>query len=200
MREIAAGIHHWTAFHERIRQPVHSYYVEGAAALIDPMQADVDLAWFEAHGPPRVVLLTNRHHYRHADDFVRAFGCVVRCSEPGLHEFADGDRKVEGFAFGEQVAPGITAHEVGAICPDETALLIEHGGGAIAFADGLIRGGDESLSFVPDSLMDDPPAVKAGLLRAFAGLLELDFEHLLFAHGEPQVGGGKAALRAFVSG
>jgi hypothetical protein len=30
-------------------------------------------------------------------------------------------------------------------------------------------------------------------------LLELDFDHLLFAHGEPLVGEGKAALREFVS-
>ena len=35
-----------------------------------------------------------------------------------------------------------------------------------------------------------------GLVR---GLLERDFEHLLFAHGEPLVGGGKSALRDFVA-
>ena len=32
------------------------------------------------------------------------------------------------------------------------------------------------------------------------GLLERDFEHLLFAHGDPIVGNGKTALRAFVAG
>jgi hypothetical protein len=45
---------------------------------------------------------------------------------------------------------------------------------------------------------DDPEAVKRGLRDAFAELLERDFDHLLFAHGTPVVGGGKAALEAFL--
>jgi len=58
-----------------------------------------------------------------------------------------------------------------------------------------------SIGFVRDELIgDDPEAVKRGLARAFEGLLELDFDHLLFAHGEPLVGGGKAALREFSAG
>jgi hypothetical protein len=55
------------------------------------------------------------------------------------------------------------------------------------------------LSFVPDELMgEDPEAVKRGLLAAFARLLELDFDALLLAHGDPVPRGGKAALRRFV--
>jgi hypothetical protein len=198
MAEIVPGIHHWTAFHEGIRQPVSSYYVEPAGALIDPMLPGGGLEWFEGRSTPRQVLLTNRHHYRHSDRFVEAFGCTVRCSEPGMHEFDD-DREVTPFSFGEEVAPGITALEVGAICPDEAALHIAVGEGALAFADGLIRPQGRPLSFVPDSLMGaDARTVKAGLRAAFHGLLEHDFDHLLFAHGMPLVGGGKAALRAFV--
>jgi hypothetical protein len=45
---------------------------------------------------------------------------------------------------------------------------------------------------------DDPAAVKAGLLESFQGLLELEFDALLFAHGEPLVRGGKRALQQFV--
>ena len=53
--------------------------------------------------------------------------------------------------------------------------------------------------FVPDRLMgEDPEGVKSGLLEALERLLEQDFEHLLFAHGEPIIGGAKAALKAFV--
>jgi hypothetical protein len=195
MHEIVPGIHHWIAFHEGIRQPVHSYYVQSAAALIDPMVPPEGLGWFEQRGRPTTILLTNRHHYRHSARFVEAFGCAVRCSEPGLHEFREG-RQVEGFRFGEQVAPGITAIEIGAICPDETALHI--GRDAVAFADGLIRSRGK-LGFVPDGLIgDDPDAVKKGLYRALAGLLDLDFDALLLAHGEPVAAGGKAALREFV--
>jgi glyoxylase-like metal-dependent hydrolase (beta-lactamase superfamily II) len=97
------------------------------------------------------------------------------------------------------VAPGIVALEVDAICPEDTALHVEAGEGLLAFADGLIRSGDGSLAFVPDFLMgDDPGEVKRGLRDALRRLVELDFDSLLFAHGEPLVGGGKSALRAFV--
>jgi hypothetical protein len=197
VQEILPGIHHWTAFHERIRQPVSSYYVAPAGALVDPMVPEEGVDWFEGlDQPPQLILLTNRHHYRHSDRFVEAFGCRVRCSRRGLHEFERGP-DVEGFDFGDEVAPGITAVEVDAICPDDTALHIALGDGAVAFADGLIRPDGGPLGFVPDQYMDDPPATKRGLMDSFRGLLELDFDNLLLAHGEPLIGGGKAALRDF---
>lgn len=197
MREILPGIHHWTGIHPRIRQPVSSYYVEPAQMLIDPLVPREGIDWFKRR-PPQQVVLTNRHHYRQSSRFVDAFDCIVRCSEPGLHEF-EGGPDVEDFAFGEELAPGVTAVEVGAICPDETALHISIGDGAIAFADALVRPGGGSLAFVPDFLMgDDPAAVKDGLLDALRGLLELPFDSLLFAHGEPLVGGGRRAISRFL--
>jgi glyoxylase-like metal-dependent hydrolase (beta-lactamase superfamily II) len=58
-----------------------------------------------------------------------------------------------------------------------------------------------ALGFVPDFLMgDDPDSVKAGLLESLEGLLDLPFDSLLPAHGDPLVGGGKQALRDFVEG
>ena len=46
--------------------------------------------------------------------------------------------------------------------------------------------------------MDDPEETKAGLRAAFTTLLELDFDRLLLAHGQPILAGGKQALAAFV--
>jgi hypothetical protein len=197
MREILPGIHHWTAIHPRIRQPVSSYFLEEQQVLIDPLVPREGLEWFE-HRPPRLILLTNRHHYRQSDRFAEAFECRVRCSESGLHQFKGGP-DVEGFAWGDALAPGVTAVEIDAICPDDAALHIAVGDGVIAFADALIRPGGGPLTFVPDFLMgEDPEAVKAGVLDSLQDLLELPFESLLFAHGEPLVGGGKRAIREFV--
>src|SRR5262249_7764901 len=103
---------------------------------------------------------------------------------------------VAGFDYGDEVAPGIEALEVGAICPDESALLIRDAK-ALLIADGIIRYGDD-LQFVPDQLLgDDPEGVKRGLKESYADLLDRDFDNLLFAHGNPIVGGGKEALRRF---
>ena len=198
--EVLPGVHHWTAIHPRIRLPVDSYYIEPAGIVLDPMVPREGLEWFERRAVPSQVVLTNRHHLRHAERYAEAFGCPIRCSIPGLHEFARGPR-VEGFAFGEELAPGVTGHELGAICPDDTALHIRTtGGGALAFADGLTRPRGGGLAFVPGFLMgDDAAAVRAGLRTSLHRLLDLDFDNLLFAHGEPLIGGGKAALREFVA-
>ena len=57
---------------------------------------------------------------------------------------------------------------------------------------------EDALGFVPDHLMDDPEQTRAGLRDAYRRLLELDFDVLLLAHGDPVVGEAKQALRDFV--
>ena len=46
--------------------------------------------------------------------------------------------------------------------------------------------------------MDDPEQTKRRLRAAYERLLELDFDPLLLAHGDPVVGGARDALREFV--
>jgi hypothetical protein len=56
-----------------------------------------------------------------------------------------------------------------------------------------------NLTYVPDFLLgDDPDAVKKELTASFARLVDLEFDSLLFPHGDPLLGGGKRALRDFV--
>jgi hypothetical protein len=198
MREIAPGLWHWTARHDRINGDVSSYYLVEERVLIDAMVPPPGLEWFEGRGRPEHVLLTNRHHDRHAWRIREAFGATVHCVRNGLHEL-EGRGPVEPFEFGDELPGGIVAHEVDAICPDETALYIPvHG--ALACADGVVGiGADGRLGFVPDDLMDDPAATKRGLQQAYARLLELDFDLLLLAHGRPITTNGKAALSDFVS-
>jgi hypothetical protein len=202
MNEILPGVFHWTAFHPRIRLEVSSYYVTAndAQALIDPMLPDEGVEWFSEHGPPQVILLTNRHHYRHSDRFTEEFGCPVLCHEAGLHEFKGGP-PVQGFAFGDDVANGVLALEVGALTPEETAFHVDAGAGALSFGDALVNVSGSGLGFVPDELIgDDPGAVKEGLRESFRRLLAHDFAALLMAHGEPMPTGAKAALIQFAAG
>lgn len=197
MQEILPGVWHWTAKHPKIGIEVSSHWVPASGAVIDPLLPAEGLDAFRER-PPDSILLSNRHHLRHSEELSREFGSTIRCPEPGLHEFEDGP-EVEGFAFGSEAAPGIEALEVGAICPDESALLIEDAG-ALLIADGVIHYGEE-LSFVPDDYLgEDPEGVKRGLRASYSRLLDRDFDNLLFAHGDPLVGGGKEALRAFCEG
>lgn len=199
MVEIAPGLWHWTARRESIGADVSSYYLESERVLIDPMIPPEGLAWLERRGAPEHAVLTNRHHDRDAWRLRDAFGCTVHCIRNGLYEL-EGRGPVEAFEFGDELPGGISVHEVDAICPDETALFIARHR-ALACADGVVRwGAGDELQFVPDFLMDEPEQTKRGLREAYRRLLDLDFDLLLLAHGEPVVGGARDALRAFADG
>lgn len=197
MQEIAPGVWHWTARHDHIHIDVSSYYLLPERVLIDAMIPAEGLGWFDEHGTPEHILLTNRHHDRHAWRLREAFGCTVHCVRNGLHELK-GRGPLEAFDFGDELPGGAIVFEVDAICPDETALYLP-AHRALACADGVVREpAQPELSFVPDEYMDDPERTKTGLRDAYRRLLDLDFDLLLLAHGDPVVTDGKKALRAFV--
>jgi hypothetical protein len=197
MEELVPGVFHWTAFHEGIAMDVSSYFVESSGTLIDPMLPEEGIAWFRDRHRPERIVLTIRHHYRQCDAFVKEFGIEVWCHQDGLHEFQGGP-PVRGFSFGDTLAPGLTVLELDVISPDDTVLRIDVEGGALAFGDGLVHWG-RGVGFVPDGLLgDDPEAIKRGLRGSLERLLEQDFEHLFFAHGDPIVGNGRAALARFL--
>lgn len=200
MNELIPGIFHWRLAHPDIHIEVDSYYVSGLnpAFLIDPLVPQEGTDWFRERQAPQHIFLTNRLHDRHCRQFIKDFGVTVRCHEAGLHEFADGSLAVTAFRFGEELPGGVRALEVGVLCPEETALLLPSAGGVLSIGDAIINE-DGELGFVPDTLIgDDPSAVKHGLKAAFLQICQQEtFDHLLFAHGDPIIGGGKDTLRTF---
>jgi hypothetical protein len=199
MHEIVPGIRHWTVFHENVGAPVSSYYVESAGVLIDPKVPDEGLEAFDGFDVrPQQVVLTSGNHTRDAAAFAEAFGCVIRASPEGAERIG-GALDTKPYRDGEDIAPGVHAVHIGILSADEYALHLTPGDGAIVVADGITHYGD-SLGFFPDELLgEDPQAVKDGLKQRFQTVLEREFEDLLFAHGDPIVGSGKTALRAFVT-
>ena len=202
MKEILPGVFHWKTFHEGIQAYVHSYYIAAAdpPVLIDPRVPAQGIEWFTAHGAPQHIYLTNRHHYRHSGLFAERYGTSVWCHKAGLHEFSHGE-KVRGFAHGRELPGGILALKVASLCPEETALYVPLSGGVLSIGDAIVRYRGK-LGFVPDEYMgDDPEGVKHGLRKIFLKhMREREFDHLLFAHGAPLVGGAKTALGKFLEG
>ena len=204
MDEITPGILHWTTFHEGIGQTVHSHLHTASGAIFDPRLPEGGVEALADAVLPRVVLLSNRHHLRHGAAIAEAYDVPIRVHRSGLHEFDGAEQPhVDGFDYGEEVAPGVTALELGALTPEDAVFRIEpeEGPAALLFADGLIHQ-DGVLGYVPDSLMgDDPEDVKRGLDAGLRRLLDESepFDILLFAHGSPIRSGGRDALAAFVA-
>ena len=141
VQEVLPGVFHWTAPHPRIGVEVSSYWLDGSGVLFDPLVPPrAGLEWFaERAVTPVAILLSNRHHYRESGRFAERFGCSVHCNRAGLHEFSHGEA-VQGFDLGEELPGGVLACELGAICPDDTALHLTEER-ALVIADGVVRGG-----------------------------------------------------------
>ena len=199
MREIFPGVLHWTAFNPTIDAPVSSYYVEPAGVLIDPMLPDEGVDAFARGTRPQQVVLTSGNHTRHAQQFADAFGCPIVTSPEGAERIG-GALSVETYRDGDDIAPGVRALHVGVLSADEYALHLTVTEGALAIADGVNHYADTLGFFSDDLLGEDPAAIKDGLKQRMRTLLERDFAHLLFAHGDPIVGHGKTALRDFATG
>lgn len=196
MREIVPGLWHWTTEHPNLGQDVSSHYLAGAAAVLDPLAPADGIDTVAGLGPIDHVVLSCRHHDRDHAAFVERFGAAFHVSEAGVHEY-EGE-EVEPYAIGDTVVPGIAAVANGPIAPDDMVLRLDVEGGALLFADSLLNA-DGELSFMPDFLLgDNPDQVRADITSALEALLDLEFEHLLFAHGDPIVGGGHELLAAFV--
>ncbi len=202
MNELLPGVWHWTVFYDAIGMNVHSYWIEPAGIVLDPMVPDdVGLEWFDERDiQPQQVVLTIGLHWRHSEQFASRWGIPIRVPRPALERYEGTDRDAEPFEWNDEIAPGVTAIEIDAIAPDECALHIDQGDGVVAIADGLIRAsGGGPLTFVPDGLMgDDAETVKAGLRDALGGLLERDWDTMLLAHGDPIVGGARQELKDFL--
>jgi hypothetical protein len=189
MQEITPGIHHWTAVHPKIGWVVSSYWLPGLRVLLDPLEVPEQVADVDE------IVLSNRHHRRSAFEARERFGAVVRVPRLGLHEFAEDD-PVEPYDFGAPLAGGaIIPHQVTELWPDDGALHITSLD-ALAIADSVLSN-DGRLEYMPDYCFGDRDVERRSIREGLAQLAdELEFRHLLLAHGAP-ADEGRERLREF---
>jgi hypothetical protein len=191
MEELTPEIRHWSAVHPNIGWVVSSYWLPGLGVLLDPLEVPDEVEDVEE------IVLSNRHHRRSAFEARQRFGAVVRVPRVGLHEF-EGD-PVEPYDFGEPLVGGaITPHQVTELWPDDGALHIPSLD-ALAIADTVLSN-DGRLEFMPDVCFDDREAEQRSIREGLTRLAEqLDFRHLLLAHGSPVPDQGRERLREFAA-
>jgi hypothetical protein len=190
--EVIPGILHWKAPHPKIGIEVSSYLLTDTGTALDPILPDGEGSDWIGQPVERAVL-TVRHHLRSAPEL----GAPILAHRTGLHEFEGRGVEVKAYDDGDELAPGVRVLPFGRICPDDAAVHIAVGPGALAFGDGIMNYG--GIDHPSDRLLgDDPDAVKRDIVDGLVPLLEEDFDVLLFAHGDPVASGGKQTLREFV--
>jgi hypothetical protein len=196
VHEVLPGVLRWTARHPSAGLESGTHYLVDEGILIDPIAPPEGLDWFDGRAIGEI-LLTNRHHTRSAFELQDRLGATIRAPRTGMYELpAD---RVQPYDFGDELTAGIRPHAISDTWPDETALEIPRHR-AVAIADGVIN--YDGLGFFPDPLLGaDPEAEKQRLREGFARLAaEVDFDHLLLAHGTPILHDGREQLRHFVAG
>ena len=192
--QLPDGLRHWTARHPNHGMVVSSYALADDGVLLNPLLPDDDVL---AGVEPTAIVLTNRHHLRSSGE-IGGGRLPVHVPRAGMWDLEDVDLDLRPYAEGDELPGGLLAVEIGVLSPDEFA--VHHPGlRVLAVADGVMRDGDGPLGTFPDGLLgDDPEAVRRGLGQAFARACdELEFDHLLLAHGEPVIGTGRQDLRRF---
>jgi hypothetical protein len=183
MQETTPGIRHWTAVHPNIGWTVSSYWLPDLKVLLDPLDVPDEVEGIEH------IVMSNRHHTRSCAEASERFGATIH--GPGG----------EPYEFGEPFIDGaITAYQVTELWPDDSALHIPSVD-ALAIADTVLRNDEGRLAWMPDSCFDDVAAERASIKAGLARLTdELNFSHLLLAHGDPIANSGREDLAAFAKG
>jgi Metallo-beta-lactamase superfamily len=186
VRDVAPGLWVWRLEHPAWRpgldwEPfVTSTYVEsgGETLVLDPLAppADASEVWERLDArPPTAVVVLKPDHVRDVDLFVRRYD--ARAFGPYLFWRGDApETELEPIEPGSKLPGGLVAlydgrnrHETPLWLPEQRALV---------FADALTAPGGELRVWAT-------PWHEERALPALGELLELPFEHVIVAHGEP---------------
>ena len=185
--EIAPGVHRWRMHDDRIEAESDSYAVreQDRVVLIDPLPMEgLDLAQL---GLVEAICVTASCHERSAWRYRRQLNIPVYAPVGGVDFEETPDR---WYAHGDRLPGGLLAVH----CPGPTeayySFYLDHRAGVVFCADLLVNEGG-ILAFAWDECQDEPARTRESVRR----LLELNFEVLCPAHGDPFIKDAKAAIR-----
>jgi hypothetical protein len=186
IRDVAPGLWIWRLEHPDWAPGVDwepvvtSTCVEssGEVAVLDPLAPPADdVAFWQRLDarPPTLAVVLKPDHVRDVDVFVRRYG--ARPFGPYLffrHDIPE--TELEPVQPGDELPGGLVALYDGRGRSETPLWLPEHR--ALVFADALTAPGGELLVWAT-------PWHEERVLPALRALLELPFEHVIVAHGEP---------------
>jgi glyoxylase-like metal-dependent hydrolase (beta-lactamase superfamily II) len=195
MNEIVADVFTWSWFSEPHGYNFNGYLVRHAEGnlCIDPVEpGERNLVEIERIGVARI-LLTNRNHSRAANAVREHTGAPIFIHpDDASHARNQGTVNDGELRSGERIgpltvvgAPGKSPGEVVLHWPERRLLFV---------GDAVVGNPPGQCALLREKVMDDP----ARLRGSVRGLLDLDFDALLFGDGVPILHGAKARLAELV--
>ncbi|MGH7230179.1 MAG: MBL fold metallo-hydrolase [Nitrospiraceae bacterium] len=188
MGEILPGLYRWRMQDDRIETESDSYAVleDDRVILIDPLPMEgLDLAEL---GLVESICLTGSCHERAAWRYRRQLNIPVYAPSGGVDFEEAPDR---WYTHGDRLPGGLLAVH----CPGPTdayySFHLERNRGVVFCADLLVNAGGETPAFAWDEYQDEPARTRDSVRR----LLDLNFDVLCPAHGDPIMKDAKAAIR-----
>ena len=200
--DLGGGLACWEAYDPANKVDLYGSAVRVGRRLffIDPIPLEADaLDTLTEDAVPAGIVLTNANHARAAALFRRQFELPVWMSEGASAEVgltadelipAGGGSVFDGVLEALPL-PGAAAGEIALY---RAARASEDGGGVMIVGDALVHLPAQGFSILPDKYCQDAKTLR----RSLEGLLDWEFETLLFAHGEPILRGARERLAALL--
>jgi len=188
-------LHGWAGLHAQWNVEFNSYAIQTpeGVVLVDPIRLLPSvIAQIEQLGPPIAIVLTNANHDRAADWFRKRYDVQVYAHEKAP---ADCDTKIDVLIVDNEKLPGgLKAIYLPGASTGEIALYTRLDGGTLLAGDILVHPAGKNVKLLPDEYLEDRKLALQSLQR----LLDLNFEHITFAHGAPLTGNAKKQIAAFL--
>jgi glyoxylase-like metal-dependent hydrolase (beta-lactamase superfamily II) len=195
LRAVSRSLFGWASFHPQWKVDFNSYALKTAEGVvfIDPLKPEPDIITkLEALGEPIAILLTNAHHDRDADWFRKQYEIQVYAHEKAK---ADCDTKIDILLMdGERLPGAIKAVHMPGSSAGETAYYARSGGGIVLLGDTLMNQRDKGLTLLPEPYIED----KKQAVKSLHRLLNLNFNIITFAHGDPIVQNARNEIEKFL--
>lgn len=200
--DLGGGLACWEIYDPANKVQLYASAVRVGRRLffIDPIPLEEDaLDTLTEDAVPAGIVLTNANHARAAAAFRRQYELPVwmhEAAEAAVGLTADETIPAGGGTVFDGVLeaiplPGAAAGEIALY---REARASSEGGGVMIVGDALVNPPTHGFSVLPDKYCADPKALR----RALAGLLDWEFDILLFAHGEPILRDARERLAAML--
>lgn len=184
------GFQTWTVYSPALKSKLTSTVTahNNQIVLIDPTELPPEVI---LPAKPSIIFITSGNHERGAFLLRKKLGVPVASSAAAVKDFSE---KPDIILESGMTLHGMTTLPIHGAALGEVALFHQESR-TIVLGDAIVHFPKTPCAILPDKYCSDPVELRKSLRQ----LLNLDFDTLMFAHGEPIITQAKTQLRTLLS-